>query len=168
MWEAYGHTISKAAAQRAYDELAPDEALHLTIIEAARAWRAEYDRQGREPRFRKRLHTWIADRCWEQELPKPYRQGKQTQPKKPRVHPGEVLRDFTIEDVEGHRLTIRPNDREEGEPETFSRVFAPEDVAGITSAAGRLEGARVWLVIDADERHIWHPHEEALEQSKIL
>lgn len=69
LWGAWGRKEKRANARDAYVKLAPDAGLHITLVQAASAWTANYALIERPRQFQKFLHTWINDECWLEDLP---------------------------------------------------------------------------------------------------
>lgn len=73
-WEVYPRKVGKAAAQKSWDKLCPDDALCDTILSAAEAQKrsAQWLKDGGQ--YIPNPATWLNQRRWEDELPEPAKQ----------------------------------------------------------------------------------------------
>lgn len=77
LWAAYPRKHHRTKARTAYEDLAPDADLHAKLVGRALAWSEHYSAHGTEQKWRKHLHSWLAEERYLEDLPEPYENPKE-------------------------------------------------------------------------------------------
>ncbi|RWN81774.1 MAG: hypothetical protein EOS04_33185 [Mesorhizobium sp.] len=139
-------------ARKAYDKLAPDDELHVTMLESAATWYSAWAAQGKPDAPRHSLERWILDERYLEDPPAAYqpkeRKAKTASVDKPvSKSKGIVTDQLRILDVEfmgsafaDYRLRIKL-DGPSGEQEHVLKVLSKEGVGEDNDVYSRIQAA---------------------------
>ncbi|MCK1313703.1 hypothetical protein [Bradyrhizobium sp. 23] len=77
LWTVWPRKHHIAKARATYKALAPDPALHATLVAKATQWAAHYQQTATEKRWWKHMHTWLAEERYLEDPPEPYENPKE-------------------------------------------------------------------------------------------
>jgi hypothetical protein len=77
LWAAFPRKHERSKARSAYETLAPDADLHAKLVARALALADHHSTHGTEQRWRKHLHSWLAEERYLEDLPQPYENPKE-------------------------------------------------------------------------------------------